>query len=187
MEQWKAIPGFENIYEVSSFGNVRSVDRINPAGRREKAQPLTPQVSRRGGYLVINLRKNLKTFSKKVHHLVAFAFLGDPPLPISPGHGTTDGYCEVNHKNGKRQDNRVENLEYCTRLENIRHSYRIGLRDGKSKGERNGRAKLTYQQVREIRERYATGTTSIPKLAALFGIGKSTIGYIVQGVTWKHD
>ena len=186
MEEWKPIVGFENIYEVSSLGNVRSVERIDPAGRKRPAKLRVLQSGKRGHYAVINLRKNNKTFSKKVHHLVALAFLGQPPVPLYPGQGDIHGFCEVNHIDGDKQNNRPDNLEYCTRRENILHSYKIGLREGASQGERNGRARLNQGQVDEIRRLYASGGYSIPQLGRQFGVGKSTIGYIVQGVTWKH-
>jgi NUMOD4 motif/HNH endonuclease len=182
MEIWKPVPGYENIYEVSSLGNVRSVERIDPAGRRQQARTRTPQVAKRGGYLVINLRKDRKSFAKKVHHLVALAFLGDPGKPF----GWADGCVEVNHKDGNKHNNQPDNLEYCTRAENIEHAYRTGLHDGSLRGVRNGRAKLTPEQVQEIRALYTTGQHSIPQLGRRFNVGKSTIGYIVQGVTWKH-
>lgn len=181
MENWKPAPGFENICEVSSTGRIRSVARIDPAGRNQAAKLRTPQVGKRG-YLVINIRKERKTYAKKVHHLVALAFLGDPGKPFGWG----EGCVEVNHKDGNKHNNTPDNLEYCTRLENVQHSYNIGLHDGSLQGERNGRARLTPEQVQEIRALYATGQHSIPQLARQFGVGKSTIGYIVQGATWKH-
>lgn len=141
-----------------------------------------PQVGKRG-YLVVNLRKDRQTYAKKVHHLVAIAFLGPPPGPFGPG----PGQCEVNHKDGNPLNPRVENLEYCTRAANVDHAYRSGLMDNAIRpGMRNGRARLDDASVIEIRERYRMGGTSIPKLAAQFGVSKSTIGYIVQRVTWRH-
>jgi hypothetical protein len=186
MEIWKPIPGFEDIYEVSSLGRVKSVDRFDPAGRRQIGQLRTVQMNKWHEYYAINLRKDRKTHSKKVHHLVAFAFLGMPPMPIYPGEGPYKGFCEVNHKNGDKRDNRPENLEYCTRKENIQHAHRIGLREGCSQGERNGRAKLNKAQVAEIRQLYATGQYTTIRLGQLFGVGKSTVGYIVNGNTWNH-
>lgn len=179
MEEWRPVVGFEEEYEVSSLGRVRSIDRLDHAGRRQTGRIRIPQSSR-GGYPTLNLRKGGKLFTKKVHHLVARAFIGESPGPICTG----DGCYEVNHIDGVKVNNAYTNLEYATRTENMRHSVAIGLRDGSMSGERNGRAKLNEESVREIRRLYAAGGTSIPKLAAKFGVGKSAVGYVVQGVTW---
>lgn len=179
MSEWRQVVGFEGIYEVSSSGDVRSVDRLDPAGRRRLGQMRIPQVGKRG-YPVINLRKDGKTFSKKVHHLVALAFIGPPPGPF----GYASGQFEVNHKDGNRLNPSVDNLEYCTRSGNITHAFRTGLMN--TVGIRNGRAKLDDASVAEIRRRYKAGGISIPSLATEFGVSKSAVGYVVQGATWRH-
>ncbi len=123
----------------------------------------------------MNLRRNNTTKSKKVHRLVALAFLGPPPKHKS----------DINHLNGVKIDNRPENLEYATREENVTHAAAMGLR-GDHRGSKNGRARLNETQVEKILRLYSTGRGSITEIAKLFGVGKSTIGYIVQGVTWSH-
>jgi hypothetical protein len=185
MEQWLPAPGFAGIYEVSDKGRVRSVDRIDPAGRRQQGKIRKLQVAKRGGYLVVNLRKDGKTFSKKVHHLVAVAFNGPPPLPLHPGRGPIAGFCEVDHKDENKRNNKPGNLIYTTRPENIRKSYGSGSRNGCYAGERNGRAKLTAAKVRKIRAAYAAPKkTTIVKLADRFHVSKSTIGYVLSGEIW---
>lgn len=182
MERWKPAPEFEGIYEVSTEGGIRSVDRVDSAGRRRIGRRRIPQVGKRG-YPVINLRKDGRDHAKKLHHLVAVAFLGPPPAPFGPG----PGECEVNHKDGNPLNPRVENLEYLTRLANIRHAYDSGLMDNAIRpGERNGRARLTDASVIEIRRLYRAGGVTIPQLAARYGVCKSTVGYAVNGVTWRH-
>lgn len=181
MEVWKPIPGYEGIYEASSFGRIRSVDRIDPAGRRQSGKVRKPYCGKRG-YYVVTMRKDRKCHLKSVHILVALVFIGPPPAPL--GIGIND--IQVNHKDGDKRNNRLDNLEYCTHAENTAHAYDIGLHDGSLQGERNGRSRLTSEQVQEVRTLYATGQHSIPQLGRRFGVGKSTIGYIVQGATWKH-
>jgi len=108
MEVWKPIDRFENLYEVSSLGRVKSL-KFN----REKI--LKPGVNSRG-YLVVTLSiyKNPKSIT--VHRLVLEQFL--PSI---------DKTLEINHKNGNKLDNRLENLEWVTSKENSRHAWDNGF------------------------------------------------------------
>ena len=104
-EIWKPIKGFVGYYEISNFGNVRSVKRyvrirggVRIIQSRNKEQFLSPK-----GYLRVALFKEQKCKKFFVHRLVAFAFVPNPQnLPF------------VNHKNENKTDNKVENLEWCT-------------------------------------------------------------------------
>lgn len=180
-EEWRAVIGFEGIYEVSSLGRLRSVDRLDARGYRQRGKLLSPAPDLRG-YPVAHLRKNRKNIFKKLHHLVCFAFLGPPPGPICIG----PGCWEVNHKDGNKANAAVTNLEYVTRKENAIHAVKSGLRVDVGVGERNGRSKLTETQVRLIRKLYADGDYTLCSLGKKFGVGKSSIGYIVNGDTWRH-
>ena len=120
METWKAIKGFEKQYEVSNIGNVRSIDRVVKHYREgftrkykgtSKATRLTSD-----GYLKCNLKNNGERFDFRVHRLVAEAFI--PNIDNKP---------VINHKNGIKTDNRVENLEWCTVSENVIHATRTRL------------------------------------------------------------
>src|SRR3990167_9197731 len=103
MIAWKAIPGYEGLYEVSNMGDVRSVRR----GRNLKPWP-------RSGYPSVRLGKNSKW--RTVHRLVLLAFVGQSAL-------------HANHKNGHKSDNRLTNLEYCTQQANNIHAIeKLGLR-----------------------------------------------------------
>jgi hypothetical protein len=106
-EIWRPIE-FEH-YEVSNFGNVRSL-------RFNKIRSLTQQQSS-NGYNYVNFMIDGKTRFRLVHRLVAWAFFGPSTL-------------EVNHLNGIKTDNRIGNLEYCTRIANKRHAMSIGLSKG---------------------------------------------------------
>ena len=103
-EIFKDIPNYEGLYQVSNLGNVKSLTRKGCLNDRI-LKPNTDD----GGYLKVNLRKDNKTKTRKIHQLVAEAFLGHTPCGIK---------LVVNHKNFIRQDNRVENLEIVTSRQN---------------------------------------------------------------------
>jgi hypothetical protein len=131
------------------------------------------------GYPRTTVCWNGRTRWAHVHTLVAEAFLGIPPGAMGNGDGWT-----VNHINGRKTDNRVENLEYLTSRENIAHARRVGLRDDRGAG--NGNAKLTDDQVHEIRNRYKRGITRQVDLASEYGVDQGTISRIVRGAGWRH-
>ncbi|MDE9537232.1 HNH endonuclease signature motif containing protein [Xenorhabdus bovienii] len=113
--------------------------------------------------------------SYQVHRLVALAWIPNP-----------DNKPQVNHINGMKSDNRVENLEWVTNLENRRHSGEKLFRNIPH-GEQVGTAKLTAKDVIEIRERLKTPYKGLCRdLAAEFGVVASTITWIKQGEVWKH-
>lgn len=98
MEVWKDIKGYEGMYQVSNYGNVRSLDY-----RRMGAIKVLKPFNDKYGYKAICLVKNKQKHTFTVHRLVAIAFISNP-----------NNYPCVNHKNEIRDDNRVENLEWCT-------------------------------------------------------------------------
>lgn len=109
-ECWKPVIGFYGLYEVSNEGRIRSIPS-NEKYRPTQSKILKYQIS--FGYLVVNLFKKGKSHYKRVHRIVAEAFITNP-------HNKP---C-VNHKNGIKQDNRLENLEWVTYSENEIHSYK---------------------------------------------------------------
>lgn len=161
MEVWKQIaPG----YEVSTLGRVRScwngVTRI-----------LSPNLTGHG-YLNVSININGKSFFRRVHRLVAQAFISNP-----------EGKREINHINGIKTDNRVENLEWCTRSENMLHAFATGLKSGMN-GEENPFSKLTNAQAEEIRDN--PDRLSDIELAEKFGVATRTIRNIQRGRTYKN-
>ncbi len=167
-EEWRPVAGTNGLYEVSSLGRVRSWNRSRR--RRDDRGPWLLALSfTKQGYL----RTSLGSFRRDivVHRLVIEAFVGP----------CTDG-CEVNHKDGVKTNNRPENLEYTTRAGNCQHMWAMGLgRNGDPRGERNGRAKLTVENVRFIREHPEIGG---PTLARMFGVSHPAIYRVRNGKGW---
>jgi len=116
MEIWKPIEGFEGRYEVSNLGNVRSLDMIVNNGYKDylkRGRVLVKTISGYGKYHKVHLCDGISGFKQmRVHRLVANAFIPNPENKET-----------VNHINGDKQDNRVENLEWATQAENNRHAH----------------------------------------------------------------
>jgi hypothetical protein len=164
METWRAIPGFEGRYEVSSEGRIRRIGKgrgVVP-GRVLKTQPLP------AGYRLVPLWKDNVQHMQLVHILVAAAFHG----PCPAGH-------EVNHKNLVNNDNRSDNLEYLTRSANLLHRAAAGV----GRGERNGTNKLSEAAVVAIRERHANGE-GYKNLGKAYGVSWECIRNIVKRRVW---
>lgn len=131
METWKRIAGFED-YEVSNLGRVKRVTLGRGTSAVGGIKKL--QVNIRSGYIQINLSKKSKKYRKPVHRLVALAFIANPEnLP------------QVNHKDGVKANNKVQNLEWCTRQQNMTHGSKLGLfGEGVSLRKSNGRWRAKY-------------------------------------------
>jgi NUMOD4 motif/HNH endonuclease len=161
MEIWKTIPEFE-MYSVSNKGQVRN-------DLRNRILNLFPV----GGYLMVNLSSNGKKKLLYVHRLVGLVFVDNPNM-----------YPEINHKNGKKDDNNSENLEWVTRSENIKHAYAINLMKP-MQGESSAMSKLTDADVNKIRELRASGII-LRELSDRFGVAKSVISNVSNYKAWKH-
>jgi hypothetical protein len=158
IDEWRDIRGYEGHYQVASSGRVRSLKRSK----------LMAQATSQTGYKQINLYKGGRVKHFYVHRLVAEGFLG----PIPPG-------MEVNHKDGKKHNNDVSNLEIVTALENKRHARELGLVPPPTH-----LAKLTESQVRKIR--WLKGKAKPGEVAKQFGVGVRTIYLIWEGKIWKR-
>lgn len=171
-EVWKPIKGFENYYEVSNIGNVRSLDRpsTNPINKTEKGIILKHSIKR--GYKCCVLQKNGNKKHVSIHRLVAVAFIDNSKnLP------------QVNHKDGNKLNNNAENLEWCTAKQNINHSWNIGLSKPRI-GKNHHNSKLSSLDVVEIRKMF--GIKSNKEIGQIFGVSKGCIDCIKLGYTWKH-
>lgn len=182
-EIWKPIKGFESYYEVSNLGNVRSLDRDVKSGIHNwklKSRVLKPQ-KYKNGYLFVSLSKNGTVIQKILHRLVAFEFV--------------DGYnktLEVNHKDFDKNNNKAENLEWCTKSENHKHLYKnnqdsyIKRERFQGIGDNNPRAILKKEDVLFIRENCANNKITRKQVALIYGVSRSAIDSIMTRKNWKH-
>lgn len=174
-ENWRDIPKFEGYYQVSDLGNVRGCDRFvaHPKGGKLflKSRVLKSSLNS-NGYPFVALSLLGKSKSIPIHKLVALTFLGGRP----------EGF-DINHKDGNKLNSSVDNLEYCTRLENIHHAKALGLNN--SIGENHARAKLKDSDIPAIRARLAIGHTQI-SIAKDYGVNHKAIGCIKSGKNWSH-
>ena len=127
MEIWKDIKKWEGYYQVSNFGNVKSLDRIvihknRLHKQRKKGKILKPSINHKG-YLTVDLRKQGLRKQFFVHRLVGMMFIDN--LNNKP---------QINHKDGNKLNNNVNNLEWVTNKENIKHAFDVGLRKPPMKG-----------------------------------------------------
>lgn len=141
---------------------------------------MTPYISN-AGYLNIKLKKDTKKVSKLVHRLLAETFIDNPSSKAT-----------CNHKDGNRLNNALNNLEWNTYSENNQHAWdnfgnnRKKNLSEKMKGLLNKAAKLSDQDVLNIRKEYVVGNTSWRKLAVKYNVAKSTIARVLSKKTWAH-
>lgn len=162
MSTFKDIQGYENRYQINRLGKVKSVifgEKLLK-GRVDKDGYLRVILYHKGGY---------KNFL--VHRLVAQHFIEN-----------ANDKCQVNHINGIKLDNRIENLEWVTSKENIAHSFTSNLVPSR-KGESSHNHKLTEKEILEIR---AIGSTEKQKtIAEMYGIAQPTVSSILKRKSWK--
>ena len=160
---WKPISGFEAFYGISSDGRVKRFK-----SKYARSERVVNARSDKGGYLRVSLSVASKVTIRSVHGMVAEAFLG----PREPG-------MTVNHMDCNKHNNDVSNLEYLSRTANTKHAVlngRISLSG----------AKLTPQDVRDIRARYVPRTGSSAMLAKQYGITRRSVCRIISGQNWSH-
>ena len=174
---WKPIKGYEGLYEVSDRGSIKALKRIVNSGKchRTWEEHFIKYAVDANGYFRTNLAKGGVNKTFKIHRLVAEAFIPNPlKLP------------EVNHIDGNKQNNSVENLEWCNHSENLKHAVKMGLK--KLGGEFNPSHKLTTDQIEFIRKAYIPrhpefGTVALGKR---FNVHRKTITRIINNQSWKE-
>ncbi len=165
-ELWRWVVGYEGLYMVSSFGNVKRVGKAKGA----KRDRVLKASSSSNGYLQVVLSKNCIQKVFRVHRLVASAFLE-----------RIDGKTFVNHKDGNKQNNNVDNLEWCTKSENALHSYRVlGHKKTRALPE-SRRRKLTNEQIINIYK----SSGSYAQIARDYGISDVMVRNIKLGKCWS--
>lgn len=157
MNKFLDIRGYEGFYQVNKLGEIKSVrgNKILKFGKDGK------------GYCYVNLCINNQHHNYKIHRLVAETFILNP-----------ENKPQVNHKNGIKSDNRVENLEWCTASENHLHAYIIGIHKAANR-------KLTESKVIKIKNKYNKGI-SMRTLSKIYKVHEKTIYEIVNNIIWKN-
>lgn len=168
-EEWKDIKGFEGQYKISNFGRVKSVERFVFCNSKEKPNKIEEKMLKqnedRYGYKIVSLKSKGKTYIKKVHRLVAEAFIEN-----------INGLSTVNHKDGNKKNNRLQNLEWMSNADNSRHRT-INLLS---------KPKLEKEQIIDILEnckpaknQYNSGS-SVSAFAKKYMVQRSTISKILN-------
>ena len=166
--QWKPCYEYEDYYLVSNTGLIKSIDRIinnrNCKGKILKFKDIR-------GYKNVRLYKNKEGKTKQVHRLVALTF----------NFNTNHKNLQINHLDGDKSNNNIDNLQWCTAKENQLYSYRtVHKNDNLQKGENNNAAKLDYRKVRIIRN----SSLSDINCAKLFNVCRQTINLVRNNKIW---
>jgi hypothetical protein len=179
-ETWKIIDGFED-YEVSSCGRVKTKERLlrynhavtgNEHFRKSTERELKIHLNDLTGYKFVQLYSNKKMFNLTIHRLVALAF----------NERSDETFDVVNHKDGNKHNNTVDNLEWGTNAYNHEHATITGL---KAKGSKISSAKLNDATVHAIKW-FLSKNFSHSELSKAFKISRPTISMIANGKIWKH-
>ena len=164
-EKWKVIEGFSK-YLISNTGRVKNIVELRDL-----------KFYNCKGYSKIELindnNKDKKVF---VHRLVALNFIPNP-----------SNKPQVNHIDGDKNNNNIENLEWCTQSENMKHAFKTGLNvPNPLKGEDRHNSKMTYEKVILLREMYDSGEFLLKELAEEFNISITVTWNIAKRNTWKY-
>lgn len=162
-EIWKEINDYENIYQISNYGNVRNIktNRILKSNIR-------------GMYLAIGLWNKSEGKNVRIHNLVASAFVPNP-----------ENKTEINHIDGNKLNNHFSNLEWCTHKENIQHAHKNKLVKSAC-GEKIYNSKLTKEDVLKIKKLYNSGEYYQHEIATMFNVTSANIQSITSNSSWKH-
>lgn len=166
-EMWKPVMGFEGMYMVSNFGRIKSLPRLGKVGQKVFSR-IMKQANSKQKYLSVELSTNFKTKIFLCHRLVGMAFI---PNPLNKP-------C-INHINGIKTDNRVENLEWVSHKENNEHAKITNL---VPLGELHTSSKITNKDALFI----SKSNMSTAQLAKKYNLSKTTVLSIKNGCTWSH-
>jgi len=158
-EIWKNIKDFPN-KQISNFGKIKKIYKTG------KEKLYKTRISSNTYQITFN--------NKFVHRLVAQTFIPNPlNLP------------EVNHIDGNKLNNCVDNLEWCTRSNNVKHAYNTGLNKG-PQGVKSGNCKLSEKDIIDIRNLHKNNKLTYLAISKLYCVNKGQIGKIIRREKWKH-
>ena len=169
-EIWKDIPGYEGLYQASNLGRIKSLERFKKNYsklQKVESKIITQQLNWKG-YCVATLSKNSKTFRTNVHIFIAKTFIDNP-----------ENKKTVNHKNGIKTDNYIENLEWNTHSENHKHAFKTGLRNASipyskaGKPEKYPNSKTIYQY--DLQGNFIKEWVSVQKISKQLGLLEKSI------------
>jgi len=174
IEEWRDIPEFKGKYQASNKGRIRSLDReekrlghIYRVKGRVMSQSVNPN-----GYRVARMSLNSVVRHKSVHRLIMLAFCENP-----------DNKPSVNHINSDRQDNRLENLEWCTNQENSNH---MKQSNRSLKGHLNHQSKLDIYKILTIRTIGGHSLWPSRKIGSALGVSKTSVINVLKGASWAN-
>lgn len=172
-EIWKSVKGYENLYEISNYGRVKSLKR---QGTHEH---ILKQFDNSNGYMIVSLSKDNVQKTFPVHKLVANTFMNN-----------TDSLRDINHIDGNKKNNYIDNLEFCSHSYNMKHAFKLGLNKTQH-GYLNPNAKKiiqydlkgnyikTWDCIIDAMKEYNICRSSIHRCCT--GVFKQTHGYI-----WRY-
>lgn len=178
MKFGKTLNGYEGLYQVSNFGRVKSLPKFHKMRKDDDIgftsnEIILKNCSSSSGYYKVTLCKNKKKINVNIHKLVAITFIENP-----------NNYTTINHKDGNKLNNRVDNLEWCTQLHNVREAIKLGFK------------KNTYGikiNQYDINEKYIKTWNSITEASKQLNINKSHICYCCKrkrktagGFIWRY-
>lgn len=167
-EAWADVLGYEGVYQVSTLGRVRRVG----GSARARATRVLKDCDNGNGYRYIKLCSNGVPRNHYVHILMAQAFLPNP-----------ENKPQVNHIDGVKSANRIDNLEWATLSENMLHAADMGLT--KVKGEENSMSRYTCVEILEIRRLFAEGHNQ-RAIGRRFGMSFANVNRVIHRRLWQH-
>ena len=183
-EIWKNIHGYEGYYMISNLGRVKSLERIcyynvhktNIRNSRLKKERILKTTIDAFGYKSVNVSVNSKNKILKIAKLIAKAFIPNP-----------ENHPIINHINGVKSDNRIENLEWCTYKHNVNHAIETGLLVFKL-GSDNANSKFSHNDILKIKQDFKENPNIIVKdYARDLGVSRVTIWRILSKKTYKNQ
>ncbi len=178
-EIWRDIPGWKGMYQASNLGRIKSLARYIVTVKGTK-YPIEEKILKghvdTKGYIQVEFKRNRRRHIIALHRLIALAFIPNP-----------ENKPQINHINGNKTDNRIENLEWCTGSENVRHAWNNRLNHALH-GEQHPNAKLTNEQAKWVKEHYIPRDKEygVNAMARKFNVSTTPIYNILKKKGWKH-